>query len=285
MLLSQKLRAYLQLMRPANIVTAIADILAGAAASGAILTVISNPNESVDYSTNLLWLVVATVGLYGGGVVFNDVFDAKLDQEERPERPIPRGDVSVREGGMLGGILLAVGILCAAQVSVASFVIATAVAVCALLYDVWGKHQLIFGPINMGLCRGGNLLLGISLIPTAIAGYWYLSLIPIVYIAAITMVSRGEVHGGNRSALWGGAGLYTTVILALATLAIREQSGWVAFVFLALFASQIYPPLFKAIRHTQPQLIGKAVKAGVISLIILNAVFASIFASGIFGLL
>ncbi|MEO0333005.1 MAG: polyprenyltransferase, partial [Bacteroidota bacterium] len=145
--------------------------------------------------------------------------------------------------------------------------------------------QLIFGPINMGLCRGGNLLLGISLIPAAIVEYWYLSLIPIVYIAAITMVSRGEVHGGNRSALWGGTGLYTTVILALAALAIREQSDWVAFVFLVLFASQIYPPLFKAIRYAQPQLIGKAVKAGVISLIILNAVFASIFTSGIFGLL
>ena len=285
MLLSQKLRAYLQLMRPANIVTAIADILAGAAVSGAILTIMSNFNESVDYLTNLLWLVATTVGLYGGGVVFNDVFDARLDQEERPERSIPRGDVSVREGGMLGGILLAVGILCAAQVSVASFVIATAVAVCALLYDAWGKHQLIFGPINMGLCRGGNLLLGISLVPATIADYWYLSLIPVVYIAAITMVSRGEVHGDNRMALWGGAGLYGIVILSLAILVIREQSGWVAFVFLALFTSQIYPPLFKAIRHAQPQLIGKAVKAGVISLIILNAVFASMFASGIFGLL
>ncbi len=285
--LSQKLRAYLQLMRPANIVTAIADILAGAAASGAILLIISGEttggNES--YLINLLWLVAATLGLYGGGVVFNDVFDAKLDQEERPERPISCGDVSVTEGAVLGGVLLAGGILSTMLVSVESSIIAVAVAACALLYDAWGKHQLIFGPINMGLCRGGNLLLGISLVPAAITDYWYLSLIPIVYIAAITMVSRGEVHGENRSALWGGAGLYAIVILALATLAIREQRGWVAYVILALFASQIYPPLIKAIRHTQPQLIGKAVKAGVISLIILNAVFASIFASGLFGLL
>ncbi|MEM9829831.1 MAG: UbiA-like protein EboC [Bacteroidota bacterium] len=283
--LSRKLRAYLQLMRPANIVTAIADIMAGAAASGAFLVILNDAGENNDYLINLLWLVLATIGLYGGGVVFNDVFDAKLDQEERPERPIPRGDVSVTEGAILGGVLLAGGILSAMLVSMESGIIAVAVAACALLYDAWGKHQLIFGPINMGLCRGGNLLLGISLVSAAIADYWYLSLIPIVYIAAITMVSRGEVHGGNRSALWGGAGLYTIVILVLAALAIREQSGWVAFVFLALFASQIYPPLFKAIRHAQPQFIGKAVKAGVISLIILNAVFASIFTSALFGLL
>jgi len=104
--LSQKPRAYLQLMRPANIVTAIADILAGAAASGAILLIISGETdgENDSYLINLLWLVAATIGLYGGGVVFNDVFDAKLDQEERPERPIPRGDVSVMEGAVLGGV-------------------------------------------------------------------------------------------------------------------------------------------------------------------------------------
>jgi len=283
----QKLQAYLQLMRPANIVTAIADILAGAAASGAILLIINGEvaGENNSYLTDLLWLVVATIGLYGGGVVFNDVFDAKLDQEERPERPIPRGDVSVTEGAVLGGVLLAGGILSTALVSVESFIIAVAVAICALLYDAWGKHQLIFGPINMGLCRGGNLLLGVSLVPAAIADYWYLSLIPIVYIAAITMVSRGEVHGGNRSALWGGVGLYTAVIASLAAVAFREETHWSVLLFLGLFASQIYPPLFRAIRNTKPQFIGKAVKAGVISLIMLNAVFASIFATGLFGLL
>ncbi|MGB3589072.1 MAG: UbiA-like protein EboC [Tunicatimonas sp.] len=285
--LSQKLRAYLQLMRPANIVTAIADILAGAAASGSILLITNGEAAGGDDSSliNLLWLVVATIGLYGGGVVFNDVFDAKLDREERPERPIPRGDVSVTEGAILGGVLLVGGILSALQVSIKSFIIAVAVALCALLYDAWGKHQRIFGPINMGLCRGGNLLLGVSLVPAAIADYWYLSLIPIVYIAAITMVSRGEVHGSSRSALWGGVGMYSAVIVSLAVVAFREEAHWSALLFLGLFASQIYPPLFKAIRYAEPQFIGKAVKAGVISLIILNATFVSIFASALFGLL
>ena len=71
----------LRLTRPANIVTAIADILAGVAISGFL-------RDGHDY-TPVLWLVLSTVGLYGGGVVFNDVFDAKLDAVERPERPIP----------------------------------------------------------------------------------------------------------------------------------------------------------------------------------------------------
>jgi 4-hydroxybenzoate polyprenyltransferase len=47
----------------------------------------------------------------------------------------------------------------------------------------------------------------------------------------------------------------------------------------------IFPPLIKAIRSQIPQMIGKAVKAGVISLIILNASMASIFAGWQFGLI
>jgi 4-hydroxybenzoate polyprenyltransferase len=72
-----------RLMRPANIVTAYADILAGYAAVGA-----------TDHRA-LGLLMIATTGLYGGVVVFNDVFDAKLDAVERPERPIPSGGVSL----------------------------------------------------------------------------------------------------------------------------------------------------------------------------------------------
>lgn len=283
-----KLFAYLQLMRPANIVTAIADIMAGAAATGVFtLALYTNNNDwNSDYLTYLFWLIGATIGLYGGGVVFNDVFDAELDRKERPERAIPRGDVSVTEAGILGGVLLGGGILMALQVSGMSAIIALAVALCALLYDAWGKHQLIFGPLNMGLCRGGNLLLGMSLIPETISTYWYLSIIPVVYIAAITMISRGEVHGGNRSALWGGAVLYGLVITSIVLLInFSSEINWIAFLFLVLFASQIFPPLMKAIHYLKPQLVGKAVKAGVISLIILDATLAAVFASWEYGLL
>ena len=52
--------------------------------------------------------------------------------------------------------------------------------------------------IEYGVCRGLNLLLGISIIPAALTQFWYLGLVPVVYIAAITMISRDEVHGGKK---------------------------------------------------------------------------------------
>jgi 4-hydroxybenzoate polyprenyltransferase len=274
-------------MRPANIITAIADILAGFAVSGAALQLFSTEiYVSTSLLNSLLWLILSTIGLYGGGIVFNDVFDAKLDRKERPERPIPSGKATVVSAAILGIILLAIGITAAWYVSILSGIIAIAIAALAVLYDSWGKHQLIFGPVNMGLCRGGNLLLGVSAIPAAVQDLWFLALIPIIYIAAITMISRGEVHGGNRKALAGGIIMYGIIILVLIILGLLSDIVWWQVVpFVLLFSFLIFPPLIKALKKQEPQLIGKAVKAGVLSLIVLNATLASAFAGWIFGVI
>ena len=289
MLARQKLLAYLQLTRPANIITAVADILAGFAASGALVklhNLLITEWWTHPMVANLGWLILSTVGLYGGGIVFNDVFDAELDRAERPERPIPRGHASVRGASALATGLLAMGVLAAAQVSVLSALIALAVAGLAVLYNARGKHQRLFGPLNMGLCRGGNLLLGMSAVPAAVTFLWFLSLIPIVYIAAITMISRGEVHGSNRAALWGGVGMYALVIGGLLALAIGVSvSVEVVVPFLLLLGFLIYPPLLRALRNDEPRLIGLAVKAGVLSLIVLDAAIAATFGGWVYGLL
>ena len=279
--------AHLRLMRPANIITAVADIVAGFAASAALFLQ-AGGQEGVLWGESLeslIWLCLATIGLYGGGVVFNDVFDAELDKKERPERAIPSGQASVKSASLLGATLLLLGIVAAAQVSWISGGLALAIALLALLYDYWGKHQLYFGPLNMGLCRGGNLLLGVSALPAMLPKLWYLGFIPIVYIAAITMISRGEVHGGNRKALKGGLFMYAFVIGTILTLAFFTPSAWWQVLpFVALFAYLIFPPLLEALRKREARLIGKAVKAGVLSLIVLNAALATAFAGWLWGL-
>ncbi|MFD2202619.1 UbiA-like protein EboC [Shivajiella indica] len=283
-----KIKAYLQLTRPANIVTAIADIWAGFAVTGGALVLITDEKNLI-YSPvfqDLLWLTLATIGLYGGGVAFNDFFDAELDAKERPERPIPSGRVPKVNAGWMAFLLLVMGVLAALQVNWISGVIALAIALLAVLYDYWGKHQSIIGPINMGLCRAGNLILGISAFPVMLKSYWFLGFIPLVFVAAITMISRGEVHGKNKSALLGGFSFYVLIILALFVLGFVEEKKLLhTFPFLVLFTYMIFPPLIKAIRQQVPELIGKAVKAGVISLIILNASISSVFAGWQFGVL
>ena len=129
----------------------------------------------------------------------------------------------------------------------------------------------------MGCCRGLNLLLGISVVIVALNQWWFIALVPIVYIAAITMVSRGEVHGGNKNALYFAVVLYSIVIAAILLLSyIKGMFGW-TFVFLLQFAWMIFSALIKAIQLPLPQNIGKAVKAGVIALILMNAAWATAF--------
>jgi 1,4-dihydroxy-2-naphthoate octaprenyltransferase len=266
----KKLIGFLRLTRPANIVTAISDILAGAAIAGYL-------GEATELSSGLL-LTLATIGLYGGGVVFNDVFDAALDRVERPERPIPSGLISEKEGTFLGTALLVLGIAAALGVSFyPSATIAFAIAVAALVYDKWGKHHRIFGPLNMGLCRGLNLLLGMSLVPGALSQYGHFAVVPIIYIAAITMISRGEVHGGKSKTILFAAFLYLIVIASILVVSIEHQRIASTLFFLAGLAILIYPPLFKAFRQPVGRNIGKAVKAGVLALIVMNASWAAAF--------
>ena len=275
---SNKLRSllgYLQLMRPANITTAWADILLGCAAAG----VVANINLAV-----ISWLILATTGLYGGGVVFNDVCDAQLDTVERPERPIPSGRVSKVGAIALGTILLTIGVVAAAMVSNLSAWLASSVAVTALIYDRWGKHHYL-SPLNRGLCRGGNLLLGISAVPHAVINLWYLALIPIVYIAAITAISRGEVHGGKKITGVIAIALVMVVIGSIFGISTLEQYKLlVALPFLGLFTATVVPTFIKAAIDPSPALIQTAVKVGVLSLIILDATIAAGF-NGWYGLL
>lgn len=278
---SQSLWAYLQLMRPANILTAWADILAGYAVGGIIST-----NLGIDTLTSLGWLLLSTSGLYGGGIVFNDVFDLELDRVERPERPLPSGRASLTGAKLLGAVLLLIGVLAAIQVSLISAGLAGAIAVSALVYDSVGKHQGLLGPLNMGLCRGGNLLLGISVAPAMVKELWFLIFIPIVYIAAVTAISQGEVEGGKRQ-----TGVLAIILVLLVLTGVFGLEGLEnyhllsALPFASLFSLLVLPAFVKATQDPSPAIVQKAVKSGVLSLIVLDSAIAAGFGDLFYGLM
>lgn len=281
---SSRLRAYLELIRPANIVTAFADILAGFAVAGGVAA-LEQDIPAITWA-GLGWLLLSTFGLYGGGVVFNDVFDAKLDAEERPERAIPSGRASQTGAAVAGGSLLLLGIYAAFKVTMYSGIIAVVIAICALIYDARAKHSIFWGPLLMGLCRGGNLLLGCSILPVVLPQVWYLAFIPVVYIASITLISQGEVHGGSKAS---GVTALVLVILVTAGLLLLSfplpsYQVLTALPFVTLFGLLVIPPFSRAAIKPEAALIQKAVKRGVLSLIVLNSAIAGGFAGIFFGI-
>ncbi|MEM9328759.1 MAG: UbiA-like protein EboC [Bacteroidota bacterium] len=278
--MSDRLLGFLQLARPANILTAMADIAAGFA----IASSVSGWSLGDPMPAQFYWLLLATVGLYGGGVVLNDFFDATLDATERPERPIPRGAVSRREAGFFGALLLGLGVIAAYQHNLTSAFIAIAIVLLVILYDAYAKHHVVFGPLVMGSCRGANLLLGVSAVTAALAPLWWIGFVPLIYIGGITLISQGEVHGGSARNLWIGLGLYGIAIGWLVSVRwVAPFDLLVAAPFLIVFLMIIIPPWRKAVKDLQAKQVGKAVKAGVLGLIPLNACFSAGFLGWPYG--
>lgn len=268
---------YIKLIRPANIVTAFADVLAGAAIVSGGFSIFSNPD--------LILLLLGTAGLYGGGVVFNDYFDAELDKIERPERPIPSGRVPKKNAFILGALLFSLGIIASFLANLAAGIVAFFISFFAVLYDAKAKHIDFVGPAIMGLCRGMNLFLGMSIMPSLLTKSWYLLFIPIVYIAAITSVSKGEVHGSGRQPLFLAGFFYLFVFTTILVLGILNGKFVETLPFLLLFLVFVFPKLITAIKDPSAGKIGLAVKAGIISLIVMNASLAAAFSGVYFGII
>jgi len=270
---------FLVLARPANIITAVADILAGAA----IVSALSSGLESK--SLPLLLLICSTIGLYGGGIVLNDYLDRDLDKLERPNRPIPSGQVSPSMALYFAISLSTIGIVCAFLVSAFSGSIAFLIAAFAAIYDRYGKHHSLLGPINMGLCRGLNLVLGMSIVSPDSWGYlWIIAFIPIVFVAAITMTSRGEVHGNNRQSIL--IAMLLDIVVASLLFGIgfyQIMNLKLALPFLVLWLGMNVYAKGKAIRDNVPAKIMQAVKVGVLSIIPLNAIYVAGFSNWYYG--
>jgi 4-hydroxybenzoate polyprenyltransferase len=266
--------AHLALLRPPNIATALADVLAGYGVAGLA-------NHAA-----LPKLLAATACLYGGGVVLNDFFDRRLDATERPERPIPSGRVRAATAGWMGALLLVAGVAAASLASWTAAAIALAIAVLAVLYDARGKHVAVIGPVNMAGCRGLNLLLGVAAVPAMLATVWPIAMLPFAYIAGVTTISRGEVHGGSRSVATMSLTLVSGVVAALAVLSLgtgTHLAGGLALTL--LLAWRVLPPFWRALQHSSPRNAGLAVRAGVLSLVLLDAAIGAVYAGPSYGLL
>ena len=273
--------AVLQLMRPANIITAIADIFAGIAIAGFLMPEIWNQELIIQ----ILLLIISTTGLYSGGIVFNDVFDLKQDQINRPERALPSGRVSLAEAKILGISLFAIGLSSAFLVSLISGFIATSIMLLALSYDKYAKHHKVIGPINMGLCRGGNLILGMSINFDLAPEFWWIGLIPVVFIAAITLTAQKETKGKNKLAI--AIAMLLDISIVISFVLMSDHLGLSlknAGVFLVFWYGINVIAKAKALLKNNPVLIQKAVKMGILSLIPLNASYVAGFSSIIMAL-
>lgn len=276
--LRRQLAAYAALVRVPNLFTAPPDVLLGAAlavASGA-----SAPPAAVGA------VAVASVLLYAGGTTLNDYFDAPVDAEERPERPIPSGRVARRSALLLGGAFLAGGVVVAGLATVRAGVVAAVLASVVLLYDgVLGGGPAGF--LAMGAARGLDVLLGAAaVVALAALAAWAVAVAAVVagYVAAVTYVAADEATGVDRRRVVAAAA--AAALAALAVPAALAAAGatpvrlGVGTAVAGGFVLWVGRPLSAAYADPSPDVVGPAVGACVLGLVVLDAAFAAVAGVG-----
>ncbi|MFO7937982.1 MAG: UbiA family prenyltransferase [Kiritimatiellia bacterium] len=148
-----KIFPWLRLLRVPNLLTVPGDPVAGYLLVAAV--------TDVGFSWSLVCAAGASVCLYCFGLVLNDMVDLKVDLCERPERPLPSGEISFNSARGVAVAFALSGLNLALFAGGAVFYAATALSAFILLYNAGLKNVRFFGTVVMGLCRGGSFMLGV----------------------------------------------------------------------------------------------------------------------------
>jgi hypothetical protein len=185
-----KLRTALRLGRVSNLPTVWTNTLAGAVLAGA-----------GGYGAQFALMLLAFSLFYTGGMFLNDAFDAPFDAAQRPERPIPSGEIGARAVFAWGFGLVAAGIALLAWIGIAPALAGLTLATAITFYD-WHHKQNLFGPVVMGLCRvlvyvGAGLCVTLAL-PDRL---WIGAALMWCYLIGLTYVAKQE-NLGKVENLW-----------------------------------------------------------------------------------
>jgi 4-hydroxybenzoate polyprenyltransferase len=186
----EKLAAWGRLLRLPNLLTVPGDVLAG---------FLLAPAASLSDWGQLLPAIFAGILFYAAGLILNDLVDYKEDLRDRPQRPLPSGKILRETAAVFALVFLWVAAFMAAFFG--ALPIAIPLILCIVAYDGGLKKIPVLGPLLMGACRSGNLLLGAA---AASAGTG-LALAPVaaaiglgLYIAAVTHLARNEAQPGAK---------------------------------------------------------------------------------------
>jgi 4-hydroxybenzoate polyprenyltransferase len=283
------LRQYLTLIRLPSIFTAPTNILAGYFAAIAL------PDAN---SVHLLFLMSSSAMLYMAGMVLNDYFDIPVDKKERPSRPLASGAIKKRNALIVALAALATAnIILLAMVGLASFVISMALSGIIVAYNFRLKRNTIAGSLSMGAARFLNVILGAS----PILGIMLLqndemklsdSLNVMIaagslfaYVIAIMTLSKREVMGGDKKDHLVAVFIVIAVIASVGVLGFVLQFQPTFIINLSLFAAVM---IFTFTRYlaagSSAELLQKAVRNMVVSIIILDSVFVSGAAGLVYGM-
>ena len=275
MTISSTVINYLRLVRIANVFTTVSNILLG-------YFFFTNINN-LDYFI-IVELISISAFLYIGGMVLNDYFDIKIDKKERPWRPLSSNKITKKNALVIILFSFSYSLIFSFIVGSNTFAITLIMITLVFLYNKFLKNT-IYGPINMGVIRSLNIVLGasqsLSLLEELIFDVRFL--IPVLceffYVYAITILSKNE----TKKFFFNFYNIFPFVIIYLLMFFI------LFFIFLDIFNYLSLIPLlilFSIIVYSQINLFKKiiTIQKSISHLIMMIVILDSIFITDIVGI-
>ncbi|MHA1670203.1 MAG: geranylgeranylglycerol-phosphate geranylgeranyltransferase [Promethearchaeota archaeon] len=238
-----KLKDAIEILRPINCLMGALTVIIG----------LLNTRTSVSFPlliSKILFGSLTYIFLAGSGMVINDFYDYEIDKINRPQRPIPRGSVSLDQAKMLFFTYLSIGLLLNVlnvlifNLNYLTIIIAAFFGFIGWLYAKWGKKSGFPGNIIVSISFSIGMIYGALLNSSLIPLYIYYFFLTAFFLLLSREIIKGceDIEGDKKEgvktlAIRIGAKKATTLSLISSLLAI-------IFFILPLFTNIINTSLF-----------------------------------------
>jgi len=279
------LYSYVRLMRPATMITSLADVFLGFAIAGMVVDFYKMETYFKNYEiSSILHIVFVSAGLFAGGVVLNDYFDFENDKKNNPHRPLVAEKLSIH-GVLLLAIVLNVGSVAYAFFnSLLTGCIALLISLLSLLFNKHAK-KTEWGIFNWAGCRAGNTMLGMSVLSSSIYSYWYILGIHFIYLLSISILVKSNENNNNKKSSETGFLLYLFLLVGFLHLGLHPKFNFTySSPFLLLFVLYTLPWFLKTLKNPETTIFNRN-KNNFSGLVLLEAALTAGFADILTGLM
>lgn len=228
------LKDAIEILRPINDIMGSLTVIIG----------ILNTMSGISIEKLIINLVIGVLTYFfiaGSGMVINDIYDIDIDKINRPERPIPRGAITLTQAKYYFGTILLVGIILSIIHSIIinlgflNVIIATFFGFIGWVYAKWGKKSGFFGNILVSVSFSIGLVYGAVLNSFEIPLYIYYFFLTCFFLLLSREVIKGceDIEGDQK--------------LGVKTLAIKigaRKSTYISMSFAILAITFFILPIF-----------------------------------------
>jgi len=169
---------------------------------GALTVIIGllNTREGIPldkFFINIILGVFIYIFIAASGMVINDIYDLEIDKINRPERPIPRGSITLKQAKILFIIYLCFGLFLSIlntiffSRSILNFILVSFFGFIGWVYAKWGKKSGFLGNLVVGISFSIGLVYGAVLNSSFIPPYiWFF------FITAFSLLVSREIIKG-----------------------------------------------------------------------------------------